>query len=433
MSRGGGGNRPIPGRQYVVNQDGDLDEMATQAYGDPGGSAKIWGANRPRKSKSVKRGEVFIIPGEKPADQLTGKAPEDFTVIIGGVEVPIMSGRIVRTMDTGADGWSGKIAWEPGQYREIDRVTRPYGYERTAAYLGNELQVAGCLYTVSPEMDHSGLSKELIGYSFTVDAIDSSMLPPYQSENITLKQLANELCGPLGIKAVFEADFGGAFTRTCADEGEKIFEHLAKLAAQRGGLVSNTRQGDMLFHRAKTEQVPVGTLEESQPLVMGWKAVYDGRKRYHAYKCITQGLKGRSTAPEIWGSTPTGPAVKRSPPSVTALDTGCPRPRWLTFKADDVTQGNVKNAANWKRNRHFIDALTLPFPVSSWYAPNGKLWDTNTLVTIVSRTLGVPRGFTFLIRHVEFEFDHKGRTAMLYVVPPEAYSGKDIGEIWTLE
>lgn len=423
MSRGG--RKAQPSKQFVVQTDGTVEEIAAQAYGDPSKSSLIWGANQ-LSSNEVKRGDVLIIPGEPPADKLTGKSKNDLTIIVDGLEIPMLNARIVRTMDTGADAWTGDIAWIPGEDRRLDEATRPYGYTRAAAYIGNDLQISGRLYRVSPKLAEDGSRKTLTGYSFTIDTVDSSLPPPYERENVTLEQLAKELSLLLGISVVSVDDSGGAFPRVTSHESDTMFAHLSKLATQRGLLISNTPQGDLLIHRAVTDGEIVGTLTEGDPLVTEWQADYDGRKRFHFYKCIVAGM---STAVPIWGedNNDVGPST------VTSIDNDVPTSRSLTFRADDSTPGNIEDAARWRKNKHIVDALTQPLPVSDWYAPNGTLWAPNTLVTVVSATLGVPNGFTFLIRSVEFILEDR-RSAVLNLVPPQAYSrNKELGDIWTLD
>lgn len=436
-SRGGGGGstRPTDRKVFVTGQDGTLEDAGVEATGKAGQGPRIWGAN-PNVSSTTKlpKGTRLIIPGEPPATKLTGKADDDLTCIIGGRSVPLHSARILRTMDTGTDGWSGRIAWTPGADPKLDTILKPFGYPRAAIYIGNQLVVGGCLYGTQPKMEHNGMTMGLVGYSFTADAIDSCVMPPYEIYGNTIKQIANYYAAHLGIKAIFDdsvkddADFMAPIKRATANEGERIFDHLAKLAAQRGGLLSCTNEGDMLFLRANSEGRPVGTLQESQPFVVGWEAHYDGRKRWHIYKCITAGVKGRvEKVPERWGQVKAGKAL---PPVVMEIDKDVPRSRFMTFRADEVTPGNITNAAKWKRNKHFADALTIPFPVSGWHAPDKTLWEVNKRVTVVSPTLGVPSGFTFLIRSVEFELEPNRRTATLHLIPPQAYDGKDLSDIW---
>lgn len=410
-------------RTYTVKSADTLSQVAARVYGDPARWPELWRANQSRLKSGdpnkVYPGEVLIIPEVVKPAALSGKQADDLTILIDGLEVPAMNARIIRTMDTAADAWTTRIAWTPGQDAGLDRVTRPYGYPPAAAYIGGELLVNGLLYTVEPELTREGRTKALTGYSFTADAVDSTLKPPYERNNITLEQLAAELLQPVGIKAVFETDTGGPFDRVTANEGDKIFDHLARLASQRGILVSSTPAGDLLFLRAATDAAPVGTIEEGQPLADGYKATYDGRLRFNSYKCVT------ADAGLVWGDP-----GDIAPKTQIALDNVVPRSRFLTFKTDDTTAGNIRNAAEWRRSRQIVEALALSFPVSGWYAPDGSLWRENTRVTVVSETLGVPQGFTFLIRAVEFILEKDRRETTLSLIPPQAYTGEALGDVW---
>lgn len=409
----------------ITVKDGDtLENIAAREYGDPSRWREIIRSTQSElrwdKTNRVFPGETVIIPEYRKTPSITGKQPDDLTIIIGGRTVPVESARIIRTMDTGTDAWTARIAWTPGNDPDLDRVTRPYGYPDASAYIGNELLVNGLLYVVEPGLEDTGQTKTLTGYSFTADAIDSTVKPPYEWNNITLEQLATELVKHLEMRPVFETDTGGAFARETMGKTDKIFDFLSKLAAQRGILLSSTPGGDPLFVKADTTSAPVGTLTEDQFLVTGWKAKYDGRKRFNSYRCVTSD----ATMSLIWGESQEPSKVQ------VAVDDQVPRSRFETFKTDSTTSGNIKNAAEWRRSRQIIDALTISLPVSGWYAPNGKLWRENTQVTVVSETLGVPSGFTFLIRAVEYTLESNERRSTLSLVPPQSYSGEPLGDIW---
>jgi len=431
MSRGKAG----PGKEFIVKKDGDIEEVVGQTTGDIG-SAANWNdllrANaKPATKRKVKQGERWIIPGEPPPLKLTDRQPDDLTITIDGMVVPVMSAKIIRTMDTASDAWSATITWTPGANPKLDHATRPYGYTRAAAYIGNELLVNGRLYEVAPEMTNSGITKGLVGYSFTIDAVDSHVLPPHEWNGCTLKQICSVLLPPLGIEAVFETDQGAAFEVAASEDGDTIFGFLAKLASQRGILISSNPTGDMTFLRAKTTGTPVGTLEEGQALPIGWSAKYDGRKRFGFYRLLTAGVKQGPVQASSWRDLlGTGNTTKVNAPTVIERDIHVPVSRVMSFRADDCNKGQVKGAARWKKNRQFVEALEQSFPVSSWYAPNGTLWRENTLVVVKSAVMGVPDGFTFLIRSVEYELENNKQSAILHLIPPQAFTDKDIGEIW---
>ena len=309
------------------------------------------------------------------------------------------------------DGWTAQLAWIPGEDKEIDKRLLPFALPEAAVYLGGKLRINGLLYGVTPGLSGDKSIKDLAGFSFSADAIDSTIKPPYEVNGLTLKQRADQLLAPIGIRAVFETEVGAAFERMTAEPTETIVAHLSKYAAQRGILISSTPSGDLLFLRANTESEPVGTLQEGRTPVTAWTATYDGRKIYNAYKAI-------------------GEAPAETANTAVATDDEVPRARTLTFKTDDTTTGDIQGAADWRRSKQLAEALGISLPVDSWYAPNGELWEENTLVTVISESLDIPDGFTYLITKVEPEFQTNGTTATLVLVPPQVYTGEPIIRPW---
>lgn len=419
---------PTPGYQYKVVGGDRITRISATAYGTQDHARLIVNANpiltgrpiSPEDLPTIYAGDILSIPllaeiealrNEGTKLTIPGKQADDFTLIIDGLEVPIQSGKILRTMDTAADGWTARIAWTPGEDKELDKRLLPYAFPPASVYLGDKLQINGIMYTTEPEMTNSGIVKNLAGFSFTADAIDSTLKPPYEKNNVTLQQRAEEQIAHIGIKAIFEADGGGKFDRMTADPTDTIFSHLHNYARQRSILISSTPAGDMLFWQANVNGQPVGTLEETQPLPLNWSAKYDGRKLFNAYKIIGQSPGGVSK-------------------SAVAIDKNIPRSRFKTIQAHDTIVGDIQAVANWQRSKQLADALTIPFPVSDWYDPAGALWEPNTIITVISRTLDVPNGFNFLIRAVEFNYNPSGRSTILSLIPPQVYSGDEIIASW---
>jgi len=60
---------------------------------------------------------VINLPGPAPEieeldptiQELPGKAPDDFTVVIEGREIPVQGGQLMRTADTAAHGWTADV------------------------------------------------------------------------------------------------------------------------------------------------------------------------------------------------------------------------------------------------------------------------------------------------------------------------------------
>ncbi|MCK5603581.1 LysM peptidoglycan-binding domain-containing protein [Candidatus Pacearchaeota archaeon] len=416
-------SRAVQGTQYTVVQGDNLTTIASAAYGDPKKWKVIWNANQTRLRSGdpnlIFPGEVITIPRDTLEQSLkqdlrdqalVGKDKNAFTLEVEGIEVNITSGRVLRTMDTVADGWSASLSRDTGDKR-LQKLLRPYRYPVARAYLGGVLMVSGYLYTVSPSVEAEARSQGLAGWSFTADVIDSTVKPPYEKKKVSLKQRAEDLVGHLGIEVLYEADEDEIFKRVTAKPQDGIAAHLLRLSAQRGLLMSSTPKGQLIFYRTQSGQQPVGTIEEGKFPFLGMAAEFDGRKRFNVYKAIAQTRKKKKKVG-------------------TAKDDVVPKSRFLTFTANEATAGNIQNAADWRRSKQVADALTIPLSIEGWYAPNGQLWRENTLVTVISPTNYIDKGFDFLIRSAEFSLTDKGTTTTLQLVPPQVYTGEALVEPW---
>lgn len=395
------------------------------------------------------------------SDQIPGKRPDELTLIVGGRKILIESGKLVRTMDTCADGFTAVMPWEPGADSDLDKLTAPFSYTPCQIYIGGELQLDGILYDVEHSRDNSGTVKNLSIWSKTADIIDSTVLPPYEANNISLTDRCKQQCDRFGIEVAVAkgvdltvtrriretytvpatvptieqagllsfkvkpiiADVPRSrfrtvreefrFSRVTAEKTDTVFSHLSSLAAQRGLLLSCTKYGDLLIVQPNLEDEPVGTIEEPTGITTEWKTTFSGRARYGFYRALT-----------------VSSSQARSAAAAEARDTVVKSPRFLTFNAPDGLPGEAPNAAVWRKNKSAADALNLGFPVTSWYAPNKKLWTPNTTVTVVSPTIGLKKGFTFLVSQVEFDYSSSGAVATLQLKPPAVYTTEEMSEPW---
>lgn len=426
-------SKAIAGKPYTVVVGDTLTGISKQAYGEGSQWRMIWKANqtvlRSGDPDIIFPGEVINIPVnplskivETNDDDVTisGKDKDEMTIVIDGVELAIESGRVIRTMDTCADGWTASLSWDPDNSEMYD-ILRPTGYKRASVYLGNILVVDGLLYGQKFQLKSDRRSVDLTGWSYTADMIDSVIRPPYEQNKITLQDRAIELIEPLGIGINFEAtDADEQFARVTCGPEEKIFDHLASLAEQRKVLISSTRRGDALFWRANTDTKPVGTIEEDRPPYQSMEVNFNGRERFNVYTAIGQSPQKR------------GRKGKDKKLIGIAKDSAVPRTRFTAFNVTESTIGNIQNAADWKRSKQVATALNMTFPVDSWYSPENKLWEENTLVTVVSPSVYIKDGFDFLIRAVEYEFTGSGTTAILSLIPPQAYTGEEVDEPWAI-
>ncbi len=404
-------------------------------------------------------------------EEIRGKEQDDLTLFIDGKEIIVESARFLRTMDTCADALNASMPWMPGEDDDIDTKTKPYSYSKTGLYLGGKLQMEGVLYNTAHKLEKDGCSKDLEIYTKTADLIDSCVVAPYEAAYISLKARCKQMCDPfkinvlygdgvdgttvkrnlvevytppdnlytplwmLGVKgSIHMRQFGSTalmknirkfrtvttceeqkFTRVSAEQTDKIFDHLKKLASQVGILLSCTHHGDLLLIKPNVNGKPIGTIDETKTSgdVEKWQISFKGRERWARYRAIATSSKH-----------------SRASKAGVAQDDQVKAPRILTFRADDSIPGEALNAAEWRRNKASADALSIPFPVNTWYGPDGALWNPNTNVTVISPTIGCPDGFTFMISQVEFRYDKSGTMAILQLKPPTAYTTGKIEEPW---
>jgi prophage tail gpP-like protein len=420
---------PTPGFLYEVKSGDWISKIAQKAYGDAQKWPIIDQANSNFSETKELSGvpQTYFFPGQvifvpvlpgkdrKYKDTITGKGKNDFTIFVDDIELPVEAGRLVRTMDTLADGWSCSFAWFPGDDTKLDKLTAPYSYSPSAVYLGGELKGVGKLYNVTHSISEEGRIKELEFFSKTVDAVDSTIKPPYEKNNIKLDKRIIDQVSHHGIEVIInnDADIGGAFKRVTAKLTDKVGDHILKLASQRGVLLTSDERSNLVITVANVNSKPVGTISEGESIGQEFEVTFKGRDRFTDYKAVaknvgTGGTRGHAKDTKITGS------------------------RLLTFLADESLSGELKAAAEWRRNKTIADSLTFPIPAEGWYAPDGNLWTENTTVTIKSPTIGVPKGFKFLIRIVEYIFEESGVSSILSVVPPQAYTKEEFDEPWLI-
>ena len=415
---------PTAGKQYKIKPGDELNKIASIAYGQPDLWPKIYNANQTTLKSNdpdlIFPGEIILIPSlteltklknERIKKTLEKQGKDSIKLIIGDFDVKFQEISITRTMDTCADGWQASIAWNPGEDENLDRITKPYSYENASIYLGGNLIINGSLYSITPTLTDSQRGKLLEGWSFTADAIDSSIKPPYEVTKTSLKQRAEQLVSAFGISVVWDLDDDLIFDKMTAGASDTVFEHLLKYAKQKGKLISSTPEGNMHFIEANTKGQSVGTITDGEDGFLEYSAKFDGRKRFNSYKAI-------------------GQSPKSSKKFEIAKDDQVPKSRMTTFNNPDSTEGDLKKSAEWQRSISMVEALTIPFTATSFYAPNGERWQENTIVTVKSKILSIPEGFNFLIKRIEYNKSASGNTTKLDLVPPQVYSGDPLPDIF---
>lgn len=421
---------PTAGYMYTIIPGDYLIKIASIAYGEPEKWKLIYKANqavlRSGDPNLIFPGEIIWIPGkperkklEEPTkEDLPGKDKDDFTLVINGHELPVISGSFTTALDTICDGWACEIAWEPGKDKILDQITAKFSYSDCRIYLGGKLQGTGKLYIVGQGLSENGNTKKLEFYSLPMDMIRSTAKPPYERANVSLLGRCKEFAEQFGISVEvdtgldpqFTNDINSVFPRVTIGDTEKIGDHLLKIARQKGVLITCDRHGNLLLTRSKLKGKIADTLQEGKsPFPKSFECSFNGLERFNTYRFI--------------GQTP-----GKTRNAAIARDDAVKGNSHTTVHSHDTKSGDIRAAADYAKNKAVADSYTQELPVSDWYLPKGDLLKTNMLIDIVSPSIDAPNGFTFLISRIHFEFTAGGTPAKISIVPPEVYGKGELNE-----
>jgi len=442
-------SKPIPGSFYTVVKGDTLWRISFLAYGTPYKWKIIYNANidhiKPNPADPghwIYPNRKFWIPGipevDKPIIPVVSPPPnpQALRITIGGQECPVTHARVMRALDTGADGWTASLPWTPGDNPKLDAALAPQSFSDVSINIGDTLILTGRLYNSQSELSDQGRVVNIAGWSKTADILDSTVNPPYTvgvtgedgkaSGMMSLKERAAQQLSILGLtysvdkdSSGKEIDTGGKFDKiTCTSERQKLFSHLLDLASQRGLLITNDVYGNLMFTRGIQpggKVAPVAVFEEGvTDGVVKWWCQHEGRDRYWKYT-----------------ATARTPGDTDSDLTYTVFDDLIPHSRQLKFKAHEVTNGSVAPSTIWRRNSQVAKSSNMILIVTGWLNPQGKIWDINTLVKVTSPTLWTKKSEDiFLIKQVEFNYGPGGRTTDLTLVPPFVYSMESIKNSW---
>ncbi|HHC6515879.1 TPA: phage baseplate assembly protein [Vibrio parahaemolyticus] len=279
--------------------------------------------------------------------------------------------------------------------------------------IGGERVITGYVDDWVPSYDDSQVLISVSGRDKTADLVDCSIdMTSGQFSNQTLTQIATTVCKPFGIDVVVNTDVGAAFPRVQIEQGETPHELLARLARQRGVLLTSDTFGNLVITRRSEESAGVS-------LILG-ENVKAARGRF-SYRQRFSNFKVKAVGPSFGDEwDPSGP-VSVGGIEANVKDGEILRHRPLIIINEEVTtaEGAAKRG-QWERQRSIAKSNTAEYTVTGWRIPQtNKLWNINTLVPVVDEIIGLDE--ELLISSVMFSEDDSGRLAVISVVKPEAF------------
>lgn len=293
---------------------------------------------------------------------------------------------------------------------EVRRAFQPLMFPQVTVTVADELVLTGRVKDVSPSVDASSASVAVTVYSLAQDLTEVCApgdLLPLEFNGLDLRQIADRLVAPtIGVGTVFDGAPGAKFARIRCEPDGIIHPFLVELALQRGYVLSDLPNGDLLFRSEGATGAPVARLE-GQPL----------------------GKVTVAFQPGSWFSSITGRASQRagkggSRYTQSNLLYRASNPRNLTQAVGDTESADVPQATRAMVGR--MAAAVVSYQVEdlpTWRDPSGALWKPNTTVTLLAPEAMVYRETELLIRAVTFRQTADSETASLSLVLPGAFGG----------
>lgn len=290
--------------------------------------------------------------------------------------------------------------------------------EECQVLLGSIPVITGYVDDVLPT--YSATSHEVViqGRDRAADLIDcSAEHKSGEWKDRTLVQIAEDLARPYGVGVIAEVDVGQRFTRFRLNDGESVWEALARAGRMRGLFFMSDGLGNLLITRAGTRRC-VTSLVKGVNIESG-AGIFSQRDRYQTYV-----VKAQHTG------TPFSDGEENSARRFKVQDQQVGRHRLLILLADDEADTDTcRQRATWEKNVRIGGSRRGRFSVQGWTQENGTLWQPNRLVSVKDEFLGLSEPTDLLIVNVTYKKDKDGTTTEIEVVPPQALDIRPLKEI----
>lgn len=273
---------------------------------------------------------------------------------------------------------------------------------------GDQVLVNGWVDTVDEAYDDESQELACEGRSVTADLCDcSAETKGGQWRQATLRTIAEDVCGPFGIRvALGDFDLSATVRSFGIQEGETCHEALGRLARMHGFLWITSGRGELVATR--TGQRSTSTVLEHGVNIISGSRHRSVAERFSSYSVVSQ-VRGEDDL--------SGPAAAHIRATIEDKTVGRHRPLRLVAEAEANLAG-ARDRAMWERAARAGRSDSLSYTVEDWNHASG-LWEPGILVPVFDIKLRIDG--TYLLRAVEFVETADDRMARLELVRPEAY------------
>lgn len=389
-----------------------FESVARKVYGIGSEGPRVQNAN-PGVSEPISAGTTLVVPPipgapqNKPQNGPANNVNECALKINGQRFRFWDTVRLIRAIDT-LDSMEFTAPFDPNDARQR-QAFRPFTYPQVEFEVNGSRVFNGISLGPLPALESDSTTLQIGGYARAGILADCNIPVsafPIEFNEANLLQIAKEVAGYFGIGVTFTADPGASFDRVACEYDKRALDFLADLAKQRGLVIGNDRNGDLVFRKTDAVTSTVAQLSEGVAPLLGVSVFFDHQQYYSHVTGIE---------PVIVGATGSKYTVKN------ARLASILRP--YTFKVTDAVGGEVAPATRAKLGRMFANMASYTVNVSNWRDARGDLWEPGAAVTLLAPSAMVYTAYRFVIRSVVFERDSESERATLDLIMPGTFSG----------
>lgn len=327
-------------------------------------------------------------------------------LVVGSDEFKFWSSiQITRNIDT-FDTFSFDAPF--GENAGIRDIIKPLQFKPGELFIDDELLSTIVLVNPLPTLGNDN-SITVTGYAKPGVLNDCNVKQPdypIEYNDQTLEQTAAKLAGFFDVGVQFFESSGAKFEKVKLKTDQTPFNFLVKLARLRGFLISNTKEGKLLFWGTGN---PVSTtLKQGHTPLLS----------------VTPNINPQGYFSEITGLSPGKLGVDTEFESVTVDNKNLSENRPQVYKLKQHLSGaDLQNAVKWKMGLMIANAIGYTIEVQGLRDERGDIWQPNTNINLTAPGAYVNNETTFVIKNLTLAKADSETTTMNLVLP-ESYSGE---------
>lgn len=388
---------------YTTYKNDTFSVISRRVFGSEKYAKEISAVN-PDLIEPLRAGLSVVLPSTIPGlTRIEKSSPNAVTIIINGKEFKYWTSiTIERQIDAVT-----VVNFEAPIFRD---VFKPLSFSPVEVLIGGKRIMNGMLLNVLPHINENKTCT-ITSYARSgalTDCTPGQKMFPVEYSDANLQYIANNMCGPFGLKVEFPDGPGPTFGRVACEQGSHVMAFLARLSRQRDLIISDNDSGGITFKKSVKPGNPVESLEQGKFPLISISADFNPQQYYS----------------HITGIQPT--IIGLPGGVVTVKNKFLPEVfRPYVFDVPDTVDNTVTVTAHTQLSRMLGNCVRYTVRVADWRTSKGELWKPNTTVLLTAPDAMIYNRYEFIIRSVSLtKSTSSGEIAELGLTLPGAYSSE---------